>query len=686
MADVPPTDNNQAAPEQPRPQGGLWTRFLGMFAGMSEPEDTREPEDPHIFGPEHIARLSPSEPEEPDAPAPEPAPQWPDQWKAPGVPRKEVPARPADTRQDGADPPPWPEDWAIIKSHSPRKQPPRRREEPGQWPSQEDTRSPREAPPDASADPPAWPEQWSTSVQPSARSARREKAADRPAPWDSQAPGKPAEPAAPGERAAASRSADPPEWPAEWAGRLPGSRPPNVAHPSAVAPPPEVIPQTPPEPFFWRVLRAVCDPLLTTIGFRRLREYTRADHVPPELRRMPELDEGAARRVMPLVGLGFLFALLIVGGFWGFTLLSPRPTIVDAENSQTLMRMAVAKLSAGDVPGARALRDRMREASPQSVAPYYFEGYLMAVEEGKDTALAAKLNQRTGNRRRSARNLISLAGFYEATGERTLSADKLLEAVRLDPRNLELRLLAASALLTDGRHQEAIAQADELDLRGGSSSVAPNIRGQAYLAMKRPREAREEFLTSLVHEDAPPGARLGLIDAHIALGDVDAALKQLKVVVENDPKSADAYARLGLIQEQAGDLVKAERIYRKAIALGEHPGALNNLAYLLAVKRNKPAEALPFAIRASKIAPDGPPILDTLGWTYHLLGRTSEALPIMRKAVKGDPTNPELRLHLAQVLLANGDRGEALDILNRIANEEPTTPFHTAARAVLDRI
>jgi Flp pilus assembly protein TadD len=102
----------------------------------------------------------------------------------------------------------------------------------------------------------------------------------------------------------------------------------------------------------------------------------------------------------------------------------------------------------------------------------------------------------------------------------------------------------------------------------------------------------------------------------------------------------------------------------------DNVSALNNLAYLLAVHRKSPKEALPLAERAyakSKSAP----ITDTLGWIQHLLGNDKDAEPLLLSAVKMSPNHPEILLHSAIVLAANGKRTEASQLLLRAEKASP---------------
>ncbi len=102
-----------------------------------------------------------------------------------------------------------------------------------------------------------------------------------------------------------------------------------------------------------------------------------------------------------------------------------------------------------------------------------------------------------------------------------------------------------------------------------------------------------------------------------------------------------------------GSSDEAEKALREALKINpNHIKALNNLAYLLAVTRNRPADALPFAERADRLAPNVPQVLDTLGYVYTLLGRNKEALPLLEKAATLLPDNPDVKDHLSRTKAA----------------------------------
>ena len=116
--------------------------------------------------------------------------------------------------------------------------------------------------------------------------------------------------------------------------------------------------------------------------------------------------------------------------------------------------------------------------------------------------------------------------------------------------------------------------------------------------------------------------------------------------------------------------------------------ALNNLAYDMAVRQKKPAEAIPLARKALTLANGDPTVLDTVGWIEHLRGNTAEAGRILVQAARGAPRNADVRLHNAIVLAAQGARGaaaaelaEALKLKPALAEQPETQALQAQLRS-----
>jgi uncharacterized protein (TIGR03790 family) len=153
-----------------------------------------------------------------------------------------------------------------------------------------------------------------------------------------------------------------------------------------------------------------------------------------------------------------------------------------------------------------------------------------------------------------------------------------------------------------------------------------------------------------------------------------------------DPKFVLANFTLATLYEAAGDSDSAIARYRLVVAqTPNHAAALNNLAYLLATKKNAAAEALPLAVRAYEIAKEAT-IADTLGWVQHLLGKDAEAEPLVVEAARRVPANPEVHLHAAFILAANGKTTEARAELSAAVKLDPKLEERADIRELRQRL
>jgi uncharacterized protein (TIGR03790 family) len=153
-------------------------------------------------------------------------------------------------------------------------------------------------------------------------------------------------------------------------------------------------------------------------------------------------------------------------------------------------------------------------------------------------------------------------------------------------------------------------------------------------------------------------ARQGFVlyESRLARGDGAGARAALEQTVAAAPTFTAARLFLASAYTQEKRLDNAIEQYRAVLAYEPNQaGALNNLAYRLAVDKNGATEALPLAERAVKLTNNAPQALDTLGWVLHLLGRDAEALLRTSTARMASPNDAGIRWHFAVILDALKD-------------------------------
>ena len=224
-----------------------------------------------------------------------------------------------------------------------------------------------------------------------------------------------------------------------------------------------------------------------------------------------------------------------------------------------------------------------------------------------------------------------------------------------------------------------------------AKSAAPGSDAGAAPAMDPSTDLPRIFSARRVAAAARGGLRTDAVrlalkaDVQFARGFVAEGETLLKEAVGLEPRLSIAQHQLAEMAESRGEYEEAIARYRSVVALDLRNGvALNNLAYLLAVQTNRPAEALPFAQRAYRVLPSNA-VADTLGWIHHLLKDDAAARPYM-EIVAESPATPQMQLRAATVFAKLHDWARvraALDAIERMDPDARNRPEVKALREML---
>ncbi len=237
-------------------------------------------------------------------------------------------------------------------------------------------------------------------------------------------------------------------------------------------------------------------------------------------------------------------------------------------------------------------------------------------------------------------------------------------------------LMAMQSLkLAQGKDDDAIRTVRDL---AAKNPAAPAYRSQLAafeatagirLMQSDPARSKQYFEQSIedykeVAKAAPNSAdtwlHLGLLQRQV--GQNDAALASFEQASKADPHNTSAALNEAIMLEALNRKKEAVDAYNRVLGIDpENPAALNNLAFINADSGTNLDQAMTFAERAKKRAPNSPDISDTLGFVYYQKNLNAEALRIFRQVVEGSPKNPTFRLHLAMALLKQGDKQGARD-------------------------
>ena len=168
-------------------------------------------------------------------------------------------------------------------------------------------------------------------------------------------------------------------------------------------------------------------------------------------------------------------------------------------------------------------------------------------------------------------------------------------------------------------------------------------------------------------------------------GDLLAAEKLYRRVLEKQPRNADALYLLGTINYQRGSLGSAILFLRKAVkARPDHPEAHGNLGLAL-YDRGDLDRAVDELRLALRLKPNYPEALYNLGNALRDREEFAEAVGCYRRAVRADPTFAAAHDNLAQVLRKQGKLDESLACCREALRLDPgLAPAHNNLGAILN--
>ena len=204
-------------------------------------------------------------------------------------------------------------------------------------------------------------------------------------------------------------------------------------------------------------------------------------------------------------------------------------------------------------------------------------------------------------------------------------------------------------------HYRSVGSRHQFEARIRAVSVLTRLQrfAEARVALQALRPGSQEDLLRHIEAEVELARAMG--DKAAVFGALDACLAQLP----DDPGLIYDHA---MAAEQLGRFETTERDLRRLIELRPNDAhAYNALAYTLADRLNRAAEAVPLLETALKLSPEDPYILDSMGWALFKVGRMDAAVDYLQRAYKAMP-DAEVALHLGEALWRRGDREAARTI------------------------
>jgi len=297
-------------------------------------------------------------------------------------------------------------------------------------------------------------------------------------------------------------------------------------------------------------------------------------------------------------------------------------------------------------------------------------------------------------------------GWLELLGNNRARAREQLEKMQMIDRDaLETRYLAAKLALADKAPDKAIAQLEEI-LR--KSPTAANIYldiGIIQISMRKLTEAEQTFRKALALDPKLAGARVGLAQVYLALGNSQKGETELIAATQADPENETLLHILGLYYSWTRKSEQVEKVYldllrkkpqsiiaKKRLAelymskgdlvatkryvddiLKSAPGDIDGLFFRgrIYIVANNPAKAIEDFAAVIRGRPQFAPGFFYLGIAQLSQSKTEDAKKNFAKAVELYPLWIPPRISLAEIYAASGEVDSALEHAQLVLRAEP---------------
>lgn len=266
---------------------------------------------------------------------------------------------------------------------------------------------------------------------------------------------------------------------------------------------------------------------------------------------------------------------------------------------------------------------------------------------------------------RAAGPLLRLMSVHATLNQHGRAWADARRALELAPGSMQVHKLAAVAAVRADKGGEALAIARAAAKLPGQQAAALQLEGEVELARRQPEAAVVALRKALDRQPSSEIATL-LHEALLKAHGSQPAQQFAQSWLQAHHNDAAFLLYLGITAQNAGRLAEAEQAFRQILqGAPDHIEALNNLAQLMAMQKKDGAVA--FAEKANRLAPNRPPVMDTLAFSYAASGRVDTALALQSQVVAISPDQPLFRLTLAKIQLQSGDKSAARETLVKLS-------------------
>lgn len=331
-----------------------------------------------------------------------------------------------------------------------------------------------------------------------------------------------------------------------------------------------------------------------------------------------------------------------------------------------------ALLRTGDSAGALVELQRARDLGhgDDLVVPKLARALLAAGQARKLTDEYARVELKTPAATAELKGVVAAAFVTQGQPDRGQAA--INAALRLDPRNPEVRLLATRILAGTNALDPALAMVDSVIADGARLDEAWHLKGDLLRVQRRPvDEAVAAYRKALEVNPAFVAGHQALLNLALARGDS----KAFKAQLADLRKAVPTLLELQLYDAQDafldGDMARTRTRVEQLLRIAPDDAVVLHLAGALEARAGSLVVAMKHLSKSLQINPSNDSVRLLLAQSYMRAGQPARALTTLGPALDGDQASPALLSLAGQAALMEGDGARAETFFTRAARANP---------------
>lgn len=267
--------------------------------------------------------------------------------------------------------------------------------------------------------------------------------------------------------------------------------------------------------------------------------------------------------------------------------------IIAKEPTNDRVRVLKGKwfLGEGNIQEAERTADEALKAAPRSPDVHDLLGAVHRVRGDLDDAIK-EYTEVVANQPRDIGARVQLAQLYLMTKRSKQAFDVSNQALQIQPSSGDARFTLVRALLDLGQTDKALAEIQPLTVVAKNSAEVQVLLGQIQTARKDMSAAQKSFERALEIDPGQVAALDGLVRMDVGARHQNDAQRRMDEAVAKRPRDARLLLLAGNTHAAAGNLSRAEDLFRRAIETDPSMMAAYNALGQLFIQRSKLDEAL----------------------------------------------------------------------------------------------